>query len=401
MSAMLFEGTDLEDVLAEAQLCLGPDMQVESANRVRRGGLFGFFATEWFEVWARPPEVTADPVLALLEQQQEADEAEPFSELVRGAIADQRQTAMAGGPPTLSTAASTVHAAPPVVADPHEPELRYADTMDEFFGVDPWDEPETVARAHPDLAAITPNLQAGTRGATAPPADTTTDPEAAASTVVGTTPAAVALEDAPRGRSVFEPSATTSTGLLWAMLEKLEGLPAAPPVPTGPAVVAFVGEAHAALDAARRVGARTGLWNGDIEILTRHRALDDVPSWLVVNELEEAAQRAERWRQRGTPTAIVIDQSIDAGDRAWAMRALTAMRADQVRMVAEAWRLPAQVGELATRVGGIDVIDLVDVDGAVEPLAMLDLDIPVATVQGRPATADLLAAVWLENRRRG
>ncbi|MFQ5558385.1 MAG: hypothetical protein ACE5GB_12885, partial [Acidimicrobiales bacterium] len=80
---------------------------------------------------------------------------------------------------------------------------------------------------------------------------------------------------------------------------------------------------------------------------------------------------------------------------------LTAIAADHVRMVVEAWRLPSEVGEVAARLGGVEAIELIDTSDAVEPLAMLDLEIPVASVEGRPATPALLAAVWLERRRRG
>ncbi len=417
MSSMLFEGTDLEEVLAEAKLCLGADMQVEAANRVRRGGMLGFFATEWYEVWAKPPEVTADPILALLERE-ETDE-EPFGEMVRNAIAAGRPTAMAGAAPPAAAEAPVLPTAettgPSLFARTTENErpveARYAETMDEFFGADPWAEPMLEEGLHPDLASVTATpLAADRRAATVPAIATagtsTLTLEPATDTPLAglateATPAAVALEDAPRGTSVFETTPSTTSGLLWSMLERLERLPEAPAIPTGPAVVAFVGDAHAAYGAARRMGGDTGLWNGDIDILTRRTNLDDLPSWLLVNDFDDAAARAERWRQRGGIAPIVIDQSVDAGDRAWAIKALTAVGADHVRLVTEAWRLPAEVGELGSRIGGVDVVDLIDVDGAVEPLAMLDLEIPVGTIEGRTATPDLLAAVWLENRRRG
>lgn len=415
MSSMLFEGNDLEEVLAEAKLCLGADMQVEAANRVRRGGVLGFFATEWYEVWAKPPEIEADPILALLER--EETEEEPFGEMVRNAIAAGRPAAMAGAAtatPTVTTAPvlPTAEATSPGLfartpANERPVEARYAETMDEFFGADPWAEPMLEEGLHPDLATVTsplgvdrPGHAAASSGTPTSTLELATD-QPLAGLAAESTPAAVALEDAPRGSSVFETTPSTTSGLLWSMLDRLEKLPEPPAVPTGPAVIAFVGEAHATYAAARRMGGDTGLWNGDIDILTRRTNLDDLPSWLIVNDFDDAAARAERWRQRGGIAPIVIDQSVDAGDRAWAIKALTAVGADHVRLVTEAWRLPAQVGELASRIGGVDVVDLIDVDGAVEPLAMLDLEIPVGTVEGRTATPDLLAAVWLENRRRG
>ena len=95
MNSLLFEGPNLEEVLNEARLCFGPDVEIEAANRVRRGGLLGFFASEWFEVWARPSAaVAAHPALALLDHE---DEADTFQSMVRNAMADRHVRAVLCG----------------------------------------------------------------------------------------------------------------------------------------------------------------------------------------------------------------------------------------------------------------------------------------------------------------
>lgn len=389
-SAILFEGPSLEEVLAEAEAHLGSTMVVEAANRVRSGGFLGFFAQERYEVWARPG-APVDPIAALLEETESTAEPATFGTMLRGALSAETDDLGAFGQaesrffdddPGLAAGVGW--------ADEPEPQLSTAEVALTGDVIEPT--PITGATHH--------SVAVRDRGAVAPPAEA-----APGALVAEPTPAAVALDDPGRGVSVFEQrteaASSISPGLLWAMLDRLESFPAAPGLPTaGPTVVAFVGEAAATADAARRLGASTGLWGRDIVVMSRRTDVPDVSPWMVVTDPDELVRRSARWHQRSTVTPVVIDQSIDTGSRGTA-KLLTAIAADHVRMVVEAWRLPSEVGEVAARLGGVEAIELIDTSDAVEPLAMLDLEIPVASVEGRPATPALLAAVWLERRRRG
>ena len=396
MKAMLFEGPDLEEVLAEARLCFGPNMEIEAANRVRRGGVFGFFASEWYEVWARSNQAKTNAAIALLQQEEEelrdagldtaglgsgpaGDDPDSFQTMVRHALEDQ-------------------FTATPVIDS-------LDDAMERFFG------DETPV---PGGSAITPPAgSGGTAVKVAPAAATTTvAPSASPVGVVDvltrpnppqqelndvTVPAVVALEDAPRGSSVFSTERAPRTGLLWAMLDRLDDAPMPPPLPTS-GIIAFVGNASDSLEAVQTIGRNSGLWTTDIAILSHQQRIDSVPAWLIVNDLTDLEARAARWRQRDGVTALIIDQDLDNGARDWVTDALLAATPEQTRLVADAWRLPADVGRVAAKIGGVDAVELVSVAGSTEPLAMLDLNIPVGSILGRTATPELLAAVWLENR---
>lgn len=374
MNSMLFEGPNLEEVLSEARLCFGSDVEIEAANRVRRGGVLGFFASEWFEVWARPSEaVSANPALAVLDSE---DEADTFQAMVRNAMVDRR---MRGG-------------------EPHEPELQeYESALDDFFGGEPAPAPAPARELVGAGAVTTAPAPAPAAPATPSPAPPPAPPASAAAAPVIS--AAVALEDAPRGTSVFEERSAPKSDLLWAMLERLDCVPAAPALPTS-GVVVFVGQGRTAWESARTMGERLGLWTGDVAVVSRSAEVEGVPAWLVVNDLDDLAMRADRWRQRGV-VPIVVDLGSEVVDQVWAIRALTTLRADQVRLVTEAWRLAEDVGRTTGKLGGVDAIELVALADTVDPLGMLDLDTPISTVEGRAATPELLAAVWLENRRRG
>lgn len=414
-NAMLFEGSNLEEVLAEAKLCFGPDIEIEAANRVRKGGVMGFFATEWYEVWVKPPASR----VAAIRQLERQDDADSFQHMVENALAERH-----------------------VAAEPTPDD--YQDALDRFFGPDAGgtgrvaDRVGPAPRAGAGAPAAVPTARGTSRapanGATATlerpaaaaemPATATSDPSAdvapapapaataaptrritpAVDVVLDAAPAAVALEDAPRGASVFTPEKAPKPELLWAMLERLDSVRPAPALPSADgSLVAFVGPAAATLETARRIAATTqDRWTGDVAVLSRRARIDGVEDWLLVNDLDEVLTRARRWRQRPGLVAVVIDMDLDVvGDRKWAIEALTTLEAAQVRLIAEAWRLPEDVGRASSKLGGVDAIDLIDTTDAIEPLAMLDLDLPVGTVEGRAASAELLAAVWLEKRRAG
>jgi len=376
MNSMLFEGPNLEEVLSEARLCFGSDVEIEAANRVRRGGVLGFFASEWFEVWARPSaDVAANPALALVDDEEEAD---TFQSMVRHAMADRRIQGTQGPEPAL---------------------LEYDAALDDFFGDDGGGAPARELVGVGAGAASRPTTATAPDNAALVAAMTPAVVAPAPAPAPAMTTAAVALEDAPRGATVFDEQRAPKSDLLWAMLDRLDRVPAPPALPeTG--VVVFVGAAKSALDSARRMGERLGLWSGDVAVISRSNHIEDIPSWLVVNDLDDLASRAGRWRQRGI-VPIVLDLGAEVVDQVWAIRALTTLHADQVRLVTETWRLAEEVGRTAGKLGGVDAMELVAVADTVEPLAMLDLEIPISTVEGRPATPELLAAVWLENRHRG
>ena len=216
--------------------------------------------------------------------------------------------------------------------------------------------------------------------------------------VASATSAAVALEDAPRGASIFDEPRQARTDLLWAVLDRIETMTDVPQLPTE-GIVAFIGDASTALPLVQELGHRLGAWGNEVAVVTR-RQHDDIPAWLAVDDLGDLTSRAPRWRKREGVVPVIIDDSIDKPNLDWVGETMDALRPAQARLVAEAWRLPEQVGRVALRLGGVDALELAQAGETIDPLAMLDLDIPIGSVEGRPASPELLAAVWLDRRRR-
>ena len=384
---LLFEGRDLEEVLSEAQLVFGPDVEIVQANRVRKGGLFGFFAREWFEVWALgAAQARANPALALLDRDAADDEIDTFQSMVTNALAAQSTgdgfgNAMEqffGGDQRAEQSPSGVETtdqqreAPAAASRPAEGAVALA-------------ERPTRTELADAIADVLP---------TAPPL---LDPAPALAAAPATS-AAVALEDAPRGASIFDEPRQSRTDLLWAVLDRIETMTDIPQLPTE-GIVAFIGDASTALPLVQELGHRLGTWGNEVAVVTR-RHHDDIPAWLAIDDLGDLASRAPRWRKREGVVPVIIDDSIDKPHLDWVGETMDALGPVQTRLVAEAWRLPEQVGRVALRLGGVDALELAQAGETIDPLAMLDLDIPIGSVEGRPASPELLAAVWLDRRRR-
>ena len=339
---LLFEGRDLEEVLSEAQLVFGPDVEIVQANRVRKGGLFGFFAREWFEVWAHgAAQARANPALALLDRDAADDEIDTFQSMVTNALAAQSTgdgfgNAMEqffGGDQRAEQSPSGVETtdqqriAPAAASRPAEGAVALA-------------ERPTRTELADAIADVLP---------TAPPL---LDPAPALAAAPATS-AAVALEDAPRGASIFDEPRQSRTDLLWAVLDRIETMTDIPQLPTE-GIVAFIGDASTALPLVQELGHRLGTWGNEVAVVTR-RHHDDIPAWLAIDDLGDLASRAPRWRKREGVVPVIIDDSIDKPHLDWVGETMDALGPVQTRLVAEAWRLPEQVGRVALRLGGVDV----------------------------------------------
>jgi flagellar biosynthesis GTPase FlhF len=49
-SQLRFEGGELEELLERVRVEVGPEARIVAANRIRQGGIAGFFAREGYEV---------------------------------------------------------------------------------------------------------------------------------------------------------------------------------------------------------------------------------------------------------------------------------------------------------------------------------------------------------------
>lgn len=345
MSTQLkFDGPRLDEVLERVGRELGPQAVIVEANRGRRGGVGGFFAKEWFEVVVEAPEP-------------------PVDELDRPSSLDEALLSLADGVDDRVEPGIVRQAAPAVEVD---------------------------AFAHV-LAKVGGGEGRVEHGAPAP------------SPVVAVAPVAAPLDvpAVPRETADHAERPTTLRTMdLTSMLSVLDRI--APRVPTvldagSHAIVAVVGDLSAVRTVAEAIAVGAGLQASDV-LVASPSTRDDVPSWLRIDGAATAAARVQRWRRREAPVVVAVELTPGRDGHAWAAEVLGAIGADEVRLVARAWQVTDELGPKATVLGGVDGLELVEVDAAGEPEAFLDLELPVMGIDGRTATPELWAALLVERR---
>lgn len=167
--------------------------------------------------------------------------------------------------------------------------------------------------------------------------------------------------------------------------------PSAPPTTVG-SLIAVAGPGQAARDAARRIASDLGLDEELIALASQWRAARTIEPDLFVRTPEEAAALSPGWR-RDRVGLVAVTAPLISSDHRWARDVLRAMRPSAVWGVASATTKPEDIVRWATALGGFDALVLEDVAHTSTPAAVLTTGIPVATLDGRPATPTRWAAV--------
>ncbi len=209
-------------------------------------------------------------------------------------------------------------------------------------------------------------------------------------------------------------------------------LPAPPDPPQGPgSLLAVVGPLHQAVADATRLAAELGMVAGDVAAIAppsadratrapiaavsagpaRGRRSGTVPSRtgsaVVPTEIPSAGRsdhsapglqeidEAARWiaaRRDRTSTVVVIDAGFDSRSRSWAAHALAVLRPDAVWGTVDALAKPEDIAAWATAIGGVDALMVGNVEATVSPASVLRTGLPVARLDGRPASPERWAA---------
>lgn len=379
---LLYEGFPLEAVLARVHDEHGADATIVAAERVRRGGIGGFFAREVFQVTV---------------------EVDPAREVAAGHEAERPTPEIA----VLDDSAAAIGAA----AD----DRFGADEFGDGFGDDEID-PEDIAGALalgeptdrdgaddemwallaaaatrvPEPAAV--DAPVGQPAALVPDADLALPVPAfpTSPVLVALPPSAEVADHAARaarsGASVVP--AVRGAADLAALIARFEPYWRAPRLPAA-GVIAVVGARAEALRVAGALAAAIGVRPDDVVVASP--AAD-----LVIPTTEEALHLAASTRRRCAPLAVIVVEVVPGRQgHEWARVVLDGLRAEQVRLAVDTAAFVAHPHLGIAALGGVDVVDLVAAADVPDPAAALVIDTPIGTIDGRAATPEMWAATVL------
>ena len=350
MSLQRFEGSSLEAVLEEARVAAGPGVRIVEANRLRKGGIGGFFSKERFEVAVEVAEVPApsSPSPASGDRPSGVDAVLARAEEVSdGELASSLSTEQDAFAELLGRIARDVDdrvPAPDPVADPVVPD-------------------SLAPASHPQLAS--PPLTGGHLGLAR----------------LGLPSQIVPVDDDP------------AAGLLKA----LRALPAARPVPRAAGdVVVVVGERQTALALARSLADELGLAHDEVVLAAEDDDGADLPLGCLLPTVPAVADErcSARWRRR--PSVVVVAMPVRPGASTFGRRALEALEPTATWGAVPASSKPEDVLAWSDCLGGLDAVAVTGLDDTATPASILGTGIPVARLDGRPASPALWTALLLE-----
>lgn len=361
-----YEGARLDDVLDRIRAEHGPDANIVSADLTRSGGLGGFFARETFQVVVEldpQPTRAATAVVAPTPAGEDVPPPPqfiPISEGTAPAAAVAPSVNPAGTPRRAASAVASAaaEAAPRRVA-PGDFARMLADMIDD---------PDPLAAEPTPIGDLL----------ITPPTDVAMPPTAplAPPKVIGM---AESTDMAPVG-----------IGELLSRLSRLVRPPR--PTPTD-GVVAVVGPRGDAVEAA--VALATAWGRAPSEVLVAAPTDPGVTPATIGMVVAESVRRREQRGQDG-PTLVAVAVMPGVDGHRWAAETLGAISPAQIRLAVAGWRPVERVTQTLAGIGGVDVIDLVALDGATAPEAFLRLGVPIATVDGLPSTPALWAALLVD-----
>ena len=175
---------------------------------------------------------------------------------------------------------------------------------------------------------------------------------------------------------------------------QLAELVGSPPVLPDRGIVAVVGDPTDAVATAELLARRGGLDPSDV-LVAAPEPVEGRPAWLTITSAADAGSRRDRWSKRPGLTVVVVALRPGLDGLRWTREVLDALRAEQVRLSVAGWR---HVEEVLPRLSGLECVHAIDLCEPVDAAAtagFLGLPVPVATIAGRPATAQ----AWFDQLR--
>jgi hypothetical protein len=421
---VLLEGPAIEPLLAQVRQEYGSAVRIISADKVRSGGIGGFFAKQHYELSVEVPDQpssSSDEPAQTLDQMLERAEAgdrvgagrnagiedtdaaaerfQPdtgaaFAELLAGL--DTAQHIAASGP---------ARPAPPVQDPPDKPDNP---TVRPFRPAAATGTPVNGTSTRPlppvpSLADLMGGL--GLAAAETPPA--ATPPARSTATAYGLSPASPAaplLKSAHNDPVVNnlisvgmpEPMAAQITGgdTYAGVLSVLASRPAAPGIPDGPGeILVLAGDLSHAVPIGRQLLEQIGADQSHLLLAAASAAGTGMHSSRVMHDPEAAAARAEKLHNADSAWVVVLDAPIGGTDPLWVNDVCEALGTTALWAVVDATRKTADTAKHLRTLGDVEALVVHGVELTADPATVLGLELPIFSLDGKPATPHAWAAM--------
>lgn len=367
-----FTGSELTTLLEQVREELGAEATIVEANKVRTGGIAGFFTNEKFEVIATPSDhdtIDLDDRIGV-----QLDLVEPT--IANGAA--QRLVASADERDTVDIRTATVSASSAANSSAtNHGTARRGDLSD------------TAAAAAALLERVETISISDRIGLSRPTAEVQTK---------SAPPPEIRFGDI-LSSELQQPEIsirTTETDDFWTHLEELEA--EVERLDLDSRIIVVVGNRSAALSVAQRIETADDGEARALVAITPSPDEIDLPAWQQVENEIELGDRLRFWNNSERQGIVIVDADFGADATSLVERVRSA-GSRLLHLAVDDELSPKRIFDLMQRLGGNVVIDLAFRPEPAYVLSLVDRGVPLASVDGHTFDANLLLALNREVQR--
>ena len=182
----------------------------------------------------------------------------------------------------------------------------------------------------------------------------------------------------------------TYAGVLTALASR----PAAPAIPDGSGeILVLAGDLTYALPIARNLLDQAGLDPTHLLLAGASAAGTGLHSSRVLHNAKEAGARSDKLQNSTSAWVVVMDARVGATDPIWVNDMCDAIGATALWAVVDATRKTADTARHLRALGDVEALVVHSVELTADPATVLGLDLPVFSLDGKPATPHAWAAM--------
>jgi hypothetical protein len=178
------------------------------------------------------------------------------------------------------------------------------------------------------------------------------------------------------------------------VLSVLAARPAAPGIPDAPGeILVLAGDVHHAVAIAKQLLGQIGVDQSHLLLAGPTAAGTGLHSSRLIHDVKAAELRADKLQSADAPWIVVLDAPVGRTDPIWVNDMCDALGATAVWAVVDATRKTADTARHLRTLGEVEALVVHSVDLTADPGTVLGLDLPIFSLDGKPATPHAWAAM--------
>ncbi len=178
------------------------------------------------------------------------------------------------------------------------------------------------------------------------------------------------------------------------VLSVLAARPAAPGIPDGPGeILVLAGDINLGVPIARQLLDQIGVPENHLLLAAQTTAGTGLHSSRLIPSHEAAESRVEKLHNAEQAWVVVMDAPVGGTDPLWVNEMCDAIGATAVWAIVDATRKTADTARHLRTLGEVEALVVHSVELTADPASVLGLDLPIFSLDGKPATPHVWAAM--------